>query len=457
VVVTCGVVEGDIGPDDAGRPETPAEQPLEEEALKPSPPAATTSPTSPTTSPARDPGDPSGVTPRFGAPVRPWGPAGSVYDERRLPPGLAPPAWRADYGPPHGPGSGGPLGYGPPVPGQGPPLGIAPGWGYPGTPGPAAGSGYAPSEPYGYGASSWYGGPVYGAGSPPQIVWVSRPRVRRPPRHPPRHLPGWLGVALVAALAGSCVSGGIVAYFASRAPQTVVREYFPSNPPKVTNGDVQAVLARVLPAVVSIDTSSYQPGTLGDYVEGAGTGMIIQSNGIVLTNNHVIAGASTIGVTLYGQTASHPARVIGTDPSRDIALIQIEGTTGPLPTVIFGDSGTALQGDGVIAIGNALALAGGPTVTEGIVSAENRSLTTENETGSLIEHLTGLIQTDAPINPGNSGGPLVNAAGDVIAMNTAVAISGGGGNAPAQNVGFAIAMNSIRPVIASIMLADRGG
>jgi putative serine protease PepD len=105
----------------------------------------------------------------------------------------------------------------------------------------------------------------------------------------------------------------------------------------------------------------------------------------------------------------------------------------------------------VIAIGNALALAGGPTVTEGIVSAENRSLTTQNESGALVEHLTGLIQTDAPINPGNSGGPLVDSRGDVIAMNTAVATSSAG-NAPAQNVGFAIATNSIRPVIASIML-----
>jgi len=185
--------------------------------------------------------------------------------------------------------------------------------------------------------------------------------------------------------------------------------------------------------------------------EGAGTGMIIRSSGVVLTNNHVIAGATSITVTLVGETESHPARVIGTDPGRDIALIQIEGMTGGLPTVTLGNSSMAVQGDGVIAIGNALALAGGPTVTEGIVSAENRSLTTQNESGALVEHLTGLIQTDAPINPGNSGGPLVDSRGDVIAMNTAVATSSAG-NAPAQNVGFAIATNSIRPVIASIML-----
>jgi len=267
-------------------------------------------------------------------------------------------------------------------------------------------------------------------------------------------LPGWLGLAIVAALVGACGSGGLVAIFASRAPQTVVREFFPTNPPKTTPGDVQAILARVLPAVVSIDTSSYRAGQVGQLAEGAGTGMIIRSSGVVLTNNHVIAGATSITVTLVGESQSHPARVIGTDPGRDIALIQIEGATGRLPTVTLGNSGKTAQGDGVIAIGNALALAGGPTVTEGIVSAENRSLTTENDAGTLVEHLTGLIQTDAPINPGNSGGPLVDAAGDVIAMNTAVAISSAG-NAPAQNVGFAIATNSIEPVIANMMLGSQ--
>ena len=149
--------------------------------------------------------------------------------------------------------------------------------------------------------------------------------------------------------------------------------------------------------------------------------MIIERSGIVLTNNHVIAGAQTVTVTLYGQTKPWPARVIGTDAHKDIALVQIEGLKGQsLPTVRFGNSNTSQQGDGVLAIGNALALAGGPTVTEGIVSAEDRSLTATTEDGTA-ENLTGLIQTDAPINPGNSGGPLVNSSGEVVAMNTAVA------------------------------------
>jgi S1-C subfamily serine protease len=120
-----------------------------------------------------------------------------------------------------------------------------------------------------------------------------------------------------------------------------------------------------------------------------------------------------------------------------------------LPVVHLGDSNSAQQGDGVLAIGNALALAGGPTVTEGIVSALDRSLTATTDAGTT-ERLTGLLQTDAPINPGNSGGPLVNSAGQVVAMNTAVATSSQG-NAPAQNVGFGIAVNEIRSVATEIL------
>ena len=320
-----------------------------------------------------------------------------------------------------------------------------------------------------------YGSPLYGppAYRPPQYdqpVWsgtqwsqpqwpqrwgfeeVPRPKIAK---HPPRTLPGWFAVAVVAALVGALAGGGLVSVFASRSPQTIVREYFPSTPVNVRTGDIQAILASVLPAVVSIDTSSFRgAGGVAGFVQGAGTGMIIERSGIVLTNNHVIAGAQTVTVTLYGQTKPWPARVIGTDAHKDIALVQIEGLKGQsLPTVRFGNSSTSQQGDGVLAIGNALALAGGPTVTEGIVSAEDRSLTATTEDGTA-ENLTGLIQTDAPINPGNSGGPLVNSSGEVVAMNTAVATSSRG-NAPAQNVGFAIAVDEIRVIVAQILQSRR--
>jgi putative serine protease PepD len=284
---------------------------------------------------------------------------------------------------------------------------------------------------------------------PPKQFYGELPQPR-PPRRPPRALPGWLGVAILAAVVGAVVGSSLVAVFASRAPQTIVREYFPGTTGTVKVGDVQSILASVLPAVVSIDTSSLRDiDNLGDYVEGAGTGMIIEPSGVILTNNHVVAGAETVTVTFYGQVKRFPAKVIGVDAQKDIALVQVEGAGDSLPVVHLGNSNSAQQGDGVLAIGNALALAGGPTVTEGIVSALDRSLIATTDEGTS-ERLTGLIQTDAPINPGNSGGPLVDSSGQVVAMNTAVATSSAG-NAPAQNVGFGIAVDEIRTVVAQIL------
>ena len=311
-------------------------------------------------------------------------------------------------------------------------------------PNPYVQEGYGP---VGYGQTSWppqgYVQPQW----PSQGTYQARPKV---PKRPPRSTPGWFGVALVAAIIGAVVGGGVVALFTSRSPQTIVKEYFPSKGQKVQVGDVQSILASVLPAVVSIDTSSFRGvGAVGSYVQGAGTGMIIKSSGVILTNNHVIEGAQTVTVTLYGQVKQFPAKIIGTDAEKDIALVQVEGAGNSLPTVSFGNSDAAQQGDGVLAIGNALALVGGPTVTEGIVSALNRSLVATTDNGTS-ENLTGLIQTDAPINPGNSGGPLVNSSGQVVAMNTAVATSSQG-NAPAQNVGFAIAIDEIRAIVAQIL------
>jgi S1-C subfamily serine protease len=351
-----------------------------------------------------------------------------------------------------------PLGY-PQAP-SGQPHFRQPGYGQPGY---EPGYGQQPygQNPYlqpGY-RPPQYGQPVWPGTQWPQPQWspqwgYGEPPKPKMPKRPPRSLPGWFAVALVAALIGAIAGGGLVAVFASRSPQTIVREYFPSAAASVRFGDIQAILASVLPAVVSINTSSFRGSNgLGGFVEGAGTGMIIEASGVVLTNNHVIAGAQTVMVTLYGQTKPFPAQVIGTNSVKDIALVQIEGAGNSLPTVRFGNSNTAKQGDGVLAIGNALALAGGPTVTEGIVSAKDRSLTATADDGRP-EYLTGLIQTDAPINPGNSGGPLVNSSGEVVAMNTAVATSSQG-NAPAQNVGFAIAIDEIRTIVAQILQASR--
>jgi S1-C subfamily serine protease len=307
--------------------------------------------------------------------------------------------------------------------------------GYPGYVGGYGPPGPAPSYPYPYG---------YQPASPQRVV---RETLRRRT---------WIWVVAATAVIAALVGGLVGAVVGAGSQQTEVQKFFPNQSALVHPHDIQAVLAKVEPAVVSISsvasTSSGSKG--GDFVQDAGTGMIITSDGEVLTNNHVVAGSTSLTVTLFGQTKGLTAHVLGTDPSEDLALVQIEGVSD-LPTVTLGDSSQARVGDSVLAIGNALALAGGPSVTQGIVSAEDRSLSAQNDSGQT-ENLTGLIQTDAAINPGNSGGPLVNAQAQVIGMNTAVA-SSSTGNAPTQNIGFAITVNSLKPRLPQLRLGGTGG
>jgi len=199
---------------------------------------------------------------------------------------------------------------------------------------------------------------------------------------------------------------------------------------------IPKLVNKVQPSVVSIDVK-------GSGEEDQGTGMIITSNGLVVTNNHVIAAAvngGTITVTETGTTKSLKATLVGTNPIDDVALIRINKVKN-LPTVTFGNSNALVAGDAVVAIGNALGLAAGtPTVTSGIVSALGRTVTAGTSTSS--ETLDNMIQTDAAINPGNSGGPLLDSRGDVIGMNTAVAGTSSDGTS-AQNIGFAIPVATI--------------
>jgi len=190
--------------------------------------------------------------------------------------------------------------------------------------------------------------------------------------------------------------------------------------------DVKGILAKVEPSVVDIVAQSRRE-------TGEGTGIIISPDGYILTNAHVVNGASTVTVSTSSSGKALPATVIGADAAHDVALIHLDRGGGSLPAADLGRSADVTVGDDVVAIGNALGLRGDPTVTRGIVSALGRT----------VENLTGMIQTDAAINPGNSGGPLVNSAGQVIGINTAVAADG------AQNIGFAI------PIDAAKALADR--
>jgi S1-C subfamily serine protease len=265
----------------------------------------------------------------------------------------------------------------------------------------------------------------------------------------------WMWVVLITAVLAALVGGLVGGLVGSGTQQTIVQKFFPNQSVLSKPVDIQSVLAKVEPAVVSIDSQSGATGSAGgDIVQAAGSGMILTPDGEVLTNNHVVSGASSVTVTLFGQTKPLPAHVLGNDPGNDLALVQIDRASN-LPTVSLGDSAQTRVGDSVLAIGNALALAGGPTVTDGIVSAENRSLSAQNDSGQT-ENLTGLLQTNAAINPGNSGGPLVNAQAQVVGMNTAVA-SSSTGNAPTQNIGFAITVDSVKPRLAQLRLGGTGG
>ena len=192
------------------------------------------------------------------------------------------------------------------------------------------------------------------------------------------------------------------------------------------------VIEGVKPSVVSIIVKAEVINFWGVWPqEGAGSGVIVDQNGYIVTNNHVVEGAKSIEVTLCnGQ--SFDARPVGTDPLTDLAVIKIDASG--LPYADFGDSNKLQVGEWVVAIGNALALEGGPTATAGVVSYKGRSIQLPN--GTILHDL---IQTDAAINPGNSGGPLVNMAGQVVGINNAKA-------AGAENIGFAISSNTVTPI-----------
>lgn len=216
-----------------------------------------------------------------------------------------------------------------------------------------------------------------------------------------------------------------------------------SSPGSSSKINVPAVAAKVDPAVVDITSIVPSAGE-----EFAGTGMILTSDGEVLTNNHVIANGTEITAQIDGKGKKYTVRVLGADPKLDVALVQLVGASG-LPTVAVGNSSNVQVGDQVVAIGNALDLKGPPTVTEGIVSALGRSIqASDSGSNAAPENLNGLIQTDAPINPGNSGGPLVDAAGHIIGMNTAAA--SGSSSQSATNIGFAIPINQALSVAQEI-------
>jgi S1-C subfamily serine protease len=229
-----------------------------------------------------------------------------------------------------------------------------------------------------------------------------------------------------------------------------------------SGSNVRAIADRVSPAIVDINTyqrTSYAGTSSSQRPLGAGTGMILTSSGEVLTNNHVVRGATSIRVAVSGR-GTYPATVVGVDPTDDVALVQIQGVSG-LPVVTTGDASSLRVGQELVAIGNALGQ-GGTSTTVGTVTGLDKTITANDEQGSS-ERLHGMIQTDASISPGDSGGAVVNADGQVVGMITA-----GARNGPfptTSRVGFAITTDSALKVIdairsgqssSSILIGPRG-
>lgn len=312
------------------------------------------------------------------------------------------------------------------------PMTAHPGWDFPPPPPPAPPQ-YSPTEP-----PSW----------PPQ------PSSQRP--RSPRRLAALGALFVVGGLAGFGVATGIAQ---TRQPSGTANVGTPRNllpndgsvttPGAGSNGssqsgappDTSSIAQAVDPVVVDIN------GTLAGGGEVAGTGIVLTSSGIVLTNNHVIEDTSSLSLQVDGTGQTYTATVLGTDASDDVALVQMNGASN-LKAASIGDSSSVNIGDPVVAIGNALGRGGTPAASAGNVTALNQTITAGDSTATA-ETLNGTIEVDAFIQPGDSGGPLVNANGKVIGIDTAAETQGRFAQS-GSNVGYAIPINNAMTIVHQI-------
>lgn len=250
--------------------------------------------------------------------------------------------------------------------------------------------------------------------------------------------------ALAVVLSGVSGVFSYLSYEKASTPITFLGSGSDGNSVNFVEGSIADIASKVSSSVVSIITSTKVRSYFGGSYDSsaAGTGVIVSSDGYVLTNKHVIEGATTITVVAADGTAYEDAKVVATDPLNDIAFVKIDGVSD-LTAATLGDSKTINVGQQVIAIGNALGEYQN-TVTSGIVSGTGRSVTASDSSGYMSETLTDMIQTDAAINSGNSGGPLVNAAGEVVGINTATSTT-------AENMGFAIPISSVKGMLSQLI------
>lgn len=244
-----------------------------------------------------------------------------------------------------------------------------------------------------------------------------------------------IALVLLLGVSGTALGFSLFNFFQEETPVTFNYSNGDGNSASFVEGSIAEVANRLAPAVVSILVESR-----GSSIS-AGTGMIITADGYILTNKHVVDGARNITVITDNNDTFENVKLVGTDPVDDIAILKADAKD--LPTVTLGDSKSIIIGQQVIAIGNALGQYQN-TITSGIISGLGRSLTAYSSDYSTSEQLSDMIQTDAAINSGNSGGPLVNAAGEVIGINTAVSAEG-------SNLGFAIPISSVKGLLKTVI------
>ncbi len=310
------------------------------------------------------------------------------------------------------------------------------GYGYAGT-GYATGAAYPGAADPAAGAGSWqYDTTVFPAAGAPPVSPAATPSKSGSGGARPR-----TGLILVTAGLVGLLAGGLGAYAftqmdsSSTSTSTVALPQSDADKSERGTGTVAAIAESVSPAVVSLEVSGAQGS-------GSGSGFVIRENGYIVTNNHVVEGAADGGeITVhFADGRKFDATIVGRDANYDIAVVKVDASG--LPTAALGNSDGVVVGDLAIAIGSPLGLDG--TVTAGIVSALNRPVTAG---GGGATSFINAIQTDAAINPGNSGGALVNAAGEVIGVNSAIATLGdGSGQSGSIGLGFAIPINQVKRI-----------
>jgi S1-C subfamily serine protease len=272
-------------------------------------------------------------------------------------------------------------------------------------------------------------------------------RRRRPRRRAVVALAGAAALALAACTGAPTVASPSPS--ASAAGVSVLSLPSPSSTYDATSDPIVRVVQRVTPSVVTVTTRTQSiPTIFGQSASqrGVGTGFVVRSDGFILTNEHVVENAETITVTLPNGR-DLPARVVASDHDHDLAVLKVDATG--LTAVSLGDSSKLVVGERVVAIGYALDLSGGPTVTSGVISSLQRTIEVQDSNGgpgSTTRTYRDVIQTDAALNPGNSGGPLVTLDGRVVGIDVA-------GSSQAENIGFAVAVNAAKALIIQALTA----